>query len=236
MLELLSFLVISLLIFLIFLAISIIIMAPWWWVEIKVKWAWPTVEQMKDGLTVVGIFLGAMFFMYKVLAGWMLLNLSVSLDLQRVHSANDKEDYLLIKSKLTKGDVDGMRIQHAELQITPDPEGKLSYKTMRLAEIYRLAVTTAGDVSWDQPDKGNPTLTLALSETLEASQYLKVSREVAYKVEIVVIGSRLNVPILPQTAQWRASAVSVPLPPEAPMTGPNKSYSQTPLEPVQSPH
>jgi len=71
----------------------------------------------KDIATLLAAGGALLFFGYKVIAGWLLLNLSVSLTIER-EPVEGGDDHLLVKILLDKGKVDAARLLSGELRIT----------------------------------------------------------------------------------------------------------------------
>ena len=61
-------------------------------------------------LTIIALTSAAGFFIWKLIAGWLILNLEVFIELQRQRKSDDN-DFLAIKLKLQKGNTDALWLE-----------------------------------------------------------------------------------------------------------------------------
>jgi len=177
-----------------------------------------TLTDAKTFLEIAAIIAALLFFLYKLVAGWMLPNLKLSLDLPRqLAEGRPGNDWLVIKVMLEKGSIDGTRIHLVQFRVSPVEGTSFNPLTITVHRAKRLQVSR-DSVSWESPPALHP-LNLAPGDCMEFSELCLVPTGVACLVEAVVVADRAYVRVTRALAQWRASAIS--LPPQE-RTEPNK--------------
>lgn len=160
----------------------------------------------KDFYTSAAIVAGAAYFVYKLLAGWLVINLSLEIKTARQHQ-NDDADLLIVTLCLEKGGIDAARLLQAQLRITPDPVSSKGNTVVPVSGIQRLECSK-NTINWNKPLSAE-YLNLAPNEKTHFSEIFRVRPEQDYKIEAIVIEDRYR--IWRTLGQWRASAVSPPV-------------------------
>ena len=168
----------------------------------------------KDLATLLAAGAALLYFGYKVVAGWLLLNLTISIKHER-QSALNEDDHLVVDLALAKGKVDSARLLDTEMRLTALERDDIEPLTRVLSSTGRLKFPTGERVKWDEPDIGNPTLTLSTEETINLSEHFRIKPGVVYRIEVVVKGDRFRDRCLPSLSQWRAAAISLPKEPKS---------------------
>jgi len=163
---------------------------------------------------VLAIVLAFEFFVYKLLTGWLISNLNVKIEPQRIWSAG-QTDHLAIKLILTKGAIDSLWLKKIYLKvsevISDDPSQN---KCIKEFEPLNYEKRSLDKDLW----KGNviAKYTISLGEEVCFSAYLPVSNGKVIAIEVLVLGTRLFYGIesfssKDKSIQWRASAIVLPV-------------------------
>jgi hypothetical protein len=161
-------------------------------------------------LEVLALLAAAAFFLFKMVDGWGLVNLSIELAAQR--DSGIKGDWVAVNLKLTKGDQGSLELHTVELRCLPT--GATAGESVRIPLIYPLKRKPEDDlnmndtrIEWDKVDDSRPRLHLPPGESTQYSHVFNVPVGVPCQIEAIVIGKR---PISNRYGQWRAS-IAVPL-------------------------
>lgn len=171
-----------------------------------------TVSLVKDVTTILAVLGALVYFGYKVYAGWLLLNLDISLDSERA-VVKGGDDHLVVKIGLAKGKVDSARLLAAKIRVQAIATNGEPAQFRDVGSTRRLQFSDE-EVRWDSEDPTNPLLTLAAEETMELSEHFRVTPGVAYRVDLVVRGDRFKDSKIPSLSQWRAAMTVLPALPE----------------------
>jgi len=168
------------------------------------------VSVVRDVATVLGVFGALLFFGYKILAGWMLINLNVAIATERRTTANDQDDHLVIKVVLEKGKVDAARLLGVEMRLSPVETNEAPFFVREVSNTQRVARNENGRINWDAIDTRKKYLNLSTEERAEFAEHFRVPPDVVYRVDVVVTGDRFRDRVIPSLSQWRASAIVLP--------------------------
>jgi hypothetical protein len=170
-------------------------------------------EHLSKALALLGALL---FFGYKVVSGFMVTNMSLKPGCARQPTADEKFDDLTISVTLSKGDRGSVAIHDAAARLY-DAAG-VGSDPVPLNSIARLSFVsqaigniTQKKIAWDVRSKSSPFLKLTPGDEMTLSAHCKVSSIDTCRVEVIVLGQRINSSF---TAQWRGSVVVVPLTPK----------------------
>jgi len=155
-------------------------------------------------IEIIALLAAGGFFLYKLIDGWGLLNLSLELKANR--KERNELDLVVITLKLSKGDRGSVELHSVELRCaTEDREPEL----VRIPLIHPLKLKLDGDlqedetrVKWGQIDDDRPPIHLPPGESTEYSHVFRVPHGALCSVEALVIGKR---PLSTRRGQWRAS-------------------------------
>lgn len=152
------------------------------------------------------------FFLYKMLAGYFMTNLSVTLTTARQHLTSER-DHLAVSVELAKGDRGTVRLHDCQVRISwkGDPPiikpligtDRRSKNTERFAEKLKRNV-----VNWDKRSVTQPFLHLTAGESSQFATYAEVPANAICEVEVAILAMRRTGV---RVGQWRASAISLPL-------------------------
>ena len=158
-------------------------------------------------------FFGAvLFFGFKILSGFFIHNLSVSLNCSRTSLTDTDKDVIIVTAKLTKGDVSALTlhdmkacISYGEHTETVEFHGirRCSYKTEKIGSTTRKVIRP------DRLSESSPLLNFGLGEEGEFSCSVEVPANETVVVELIVLGKRAIVGT--RMGQCRSSTVVAPL-------------------------
>ena len=184
------------------------------WPGPKVDTSKSTVEQLSDFLQTLGLLAASLFFTYKLFTGWLIINMSISIQTTR-QKVSAGDDLLVVTVNLNKGSTDTLWLTAVECQVLPigkpHPRGSMPKRKSLLGKRPRYQ-TTQSTVHWHRP-RSNRGLTLSPGEQTSFAGMFTVVPTYAYQVEVVVLGTR---PLWwpGSVGQWRAVAVALPVPPK----------------------
>jgi hypothetical protein len=156
-----------------------------------------------------------LFFLWKLLTGWLIINLSVSVEASRQRDSNvqpsssEIRDFLNIKLKLSKGNTDTLMLREVELRLWECENGKPSslLSTIPIGEIEKLPLPGAG--RQQTGNHGNAQkLTLSPGESVEYGRTAIVPADRIILVEAIVTGYRT---FWQPGFEWRCSTSSSPM-------------------------
>lgn len=156
-------------------------------------------------LKIAALVSGGLFFGWKVWTGWLVINLSVGIETQRVHLANG-QDAVSIKVNLDKGPTDTLYIQDLSVRVTETlGNGQNKVQILDFPELKRLNKNN-DKLVW-KTNSSNKQITLSPSEKAHFSNVVEVGYNNYCLIEVAVLGIREA----RGDFQWRTSAVSLPL-------------------------
>src|ERR1700754_3983892 len=74
-------------------------------------------DNMENKLKIIAFGTGFLFFAYKLLTGWLFINLNVSLEPER-EPADNENDHLALKITLAKGNIDSLWVDSIECRVS----------------------------------------------------------------------------------------------------------------------
>lgn len=164
-------------------------------------------SQVQMWLAIAGFAAAGSFFVWKLFTGWLFINLKVAIKLDRVRK-DDANDHLGITLSLDKGSIDSVWLKHVSARVTWDGNREPEPIDMS-AETQRLHVHAKKAV-WDQLELAGRSIALSPGEATTIARYAEVPAAKPVKVEVLIFGDRTF--WRERGFQWRASAVSLPLP------------------------
>ena len=161
-------------------------------------------------LTVVPGMIAFNFFMYKLLAGWLLVNMTVKVEGTRQAVSGDLQtDHLSLKVTLNKGSIDSVWIDKIEIRLREMRNG-----TSADFFVVPLNIEKLGDTDLDYwAGTKSDFYTISSGEEACFAAYTTVPANVVVSAELLVLGTRLFYGIessLDKRIQWRSSAVILP--------------------------
>jgi hypothetical protein len=151
-------------------------------------------------------FIGAgLFFFYKFISGYLLINMSISVEFKRRNLSVGDEEMLVITTKLKKGDQGAVLLHDAQARVSYSDKSFI----VPFSDIERLSFSHQSNpsrqaIAWSRSKKA-PFIRMSPGEETEFSSTCRVPKQALCKVEVVILGHR---PTSGKFGQWRASCVS----------------------------
>jgi hypothetical protein len=168
-----------------------------------------TAEDTKAIAETVALTCAAVFFLWKVISGYLHVELGLSISSSRTPQLNGN-DLLVVTAKLNKGARGSVRLHDVQVRLTFDGTvltkpligfHRQSYRTETIGSTKR------GVISWDKPSSSAPLLRLSPDEETEFSCYAEIPKPTVCVIELAVLGRESS---WLGFSQWRASHVSTP--------------------------
>jgi hypothetical protein len=185
-------------------------------------------ETIKDVLLpLFGVLAAGGYFGYKVATGYLYTNLSVELTQRRQTSVNEGNDHIVVTMKISKGDRGTIEIDDIKLRFTSP-----LFDTIVAVEDNRRLFweNSAGEppryaIDFSQFNDVAPVLRLTPGESTQFEANTEVPSGETVRIELAILGQSLRIDYVPGIrvlfprqrgiGQWRASVVSLPIPPKA---------------------
>ncbi len=156
-------------------------------------------------LTIIATASAAGFFIWKIFAGWLVVNLEISIETER-QTQSDTEDLLGFKIQLKKGSTDTLKIKDIRARVCEQIDGDALHE-LTFPEIEKLNTNEMHIISWKKPFAGRK-ITLSPGESFHLGRFVRIPVGIPVIIEAAVHGTR--------TAwgfgfQWRASIASLPV-------------------------
>jgi hypothetical protein len=177
-------------------------------------------KDAKSVLEVIGIGAAFLFFCYKLLAGWLFINLDVNIVAER-SEADVSNDHLGLTVTLKKGGIDSCWVEDIQFRVSEikdmangfSPEGVKFIRPggMKLNIFYHNE-NDITEAVWERAVEKH--YVLSPDEQTSFSAYTTVAKHKVVFVEIIVIGTRPFYSILMKKrkfVQWRSSIVVLPV-------------------------
>ncbi|MFN3849402.1 MAG: hypothetical protein ACK4NY_08245 [Spirosomataceae bacterium] len=155
-----------------------------------------------DILKTIGLVAAGCYFLWKVIAGWLVINLEIAIETERQEETPEL-DLLAFKILFKKGNTDTLNIK--DIQARVYGEGVEKPEVFEFSEITKLALSNH-KITWSDNPKGTK-ISLSPSESLHLGRFTRVLAKKPVIVEAVIHGTRRFWGI---GFQWRASVVSLP--------------------------
>jgi len=170
---------------------------------------WISLDIVKK-LAEIGAYLSALgFFIYKALAGYNIVNVAISVHVDR-RGRDTNNDDLAIAVTLRKGGHGSLKLHDARVRVTW-PSGEVE---LPLIGIERLSFTTDSDevqrhrVTMNRASKSKPYLHITPDEEATFSCATIIPRSAVCVVQAAVLGSSV---FWRSVGQWRSSVIALPV-------------------------
>jgi hypothetical protein len=168
------------------------------WVN-NISWA-----ETRNFAETVALLFAALYFAYKLVTGYQVINLSVKLSYVREPSTTENKDYLAVLVTLLKGDRGSLRFYDAQVRVTC--EGEHEGRILALPDIQRLSFRNK-KLAWDKMSTTVPFIWITPGDEVLFSCCCEVERSKPCLIEVAILGRKK---FHPKIGQWRASLVSLP--------------------------
>lgn len=172
-------------------------------------------SHVENVIKAMGAGFAIIFFGYKLITGWLILNLSIDLETdRRAIQGEDASDELSLTVILEKGNIDSFWLNDIDIRVSElQQDGTRMVKGY--IKPYGMKKTHAldGKVAWESDEY--PNYVLSPNEKTSFSAYTRVSKRSVILLEVNILGSRPFYGIESKrgdrSIQWRASTISLPV-------------------------
>lgn len=156
------------------------------------------------------------FFVYKLLTGWLISNLNVKIEAERMWS-EELKDHLAVKLILTKGGIDSVWLKKIHLKvsevISDDRSKNICINEIEPLNYEKRSLKDPNDL-WNGPVKSRYTISLGEEACFSAYQPVDSGKVIA--IEVLVLGTRFFYGIesfssTEMSIQWRSSVIVLPV-------------------------
>lgn len=164
----------------------------------------------KDLAEVIALSAAAIFFLYKLISGYLIINLTMKVDCERRAINSNKQDILAITVQLSKGDRGSLEIHDATINV----ECEDRTQEVELLGFRRSTYRPRDDyekykkVNWGVQSNEAPFLRLTPGEETQLAAKCLVPKDKPCAVQAVVLGKRTKGW---KVGQWKAACVSLPI-------------------------
>jgi hypothetical protein len=177
----------------------------------------------KDFVTALGIVAAGVYFAFRAWFGFFNVNVSISVTAERRRGPQDGRDYLMANVAIEKGSNAALSLLHGAVRLVPQcaPDAETRERVLVLdlcrleTRLKNLAASEVAVIGW-MPAK-EKALFVSPGEKMHFACVDVVRADVPYLVEAVIVGKKrwrkpdaLSAVVTGFTAQWRATAVSLP--------------------------
>ena len=168
------------------------------------------------------------FFLYKLLTGYLMTNLSVSISCSRQCANRNGKDHLTVTASLSKGERGSVNLHDAQVKVKWN--GDENAESLIGADRRSLKTEVVGEsnrkvVNWAKRSAKQPFLRLTAGESCQFATYFEVPCAQVCEIELAVLGMKQSGF---RVGQWRASTISLPHAHNEQDTKPNNSFNPSP--------
>ena len=163
-----------------------------------------TLDAVEQWLKVIALVAGGAFFAWKLLTGWLIINLRMSLKLERSAKSPDI-DYLGITLTLEKGTTDSIWLQH--ITARANWPNRVNPEPIDMSDELRWLKVCDNSIVWGNYNSSYGKIALSPGESTTVARVTEVPVDTPVTVEVAAFGARA---LWRRGFQWRASAVSLP--------------------------
>lgn len=161
-------------------------------------------NQLESILKIVAIISAAGFFGWKIIAGWLIVNLEIEIQTDR-RKMDEQNDWLSINLLLKKGNTDALWLKDIVVRLYT-PDGVQIFDNITFDEFQSLDIVKE-KIRWSPPAKDRRKYTIAPGEVFRFGTIRSVKSNNPLIIEAAVFGKRA---FWPKGFQWRSSVTSLP--------------------------
>lgn len=165
-------------------------------------------ETIKTVVEITAYASAAGFFVWKVVSGFLIVNLSIEAKAERVPAAEGR-DHLAVAVTISKGSIGSLQLHDARVRVTYD-EGQQELELIgynRLSSELKDSPLSRRRITFERPSKRQPLLFLTPEEKATFSTCTDVPRHKPSTIEAAILGILTGGR---RFGQWRSSIVSLP--------------------------
>lgn len=163
-------------------------------------------EEVKNVLTIIAAFSASVFFIWQIVAGWLVVNVEISILTER-QTKSEAEDWLAFKLVFKKGKTDTLQIKDIKARVITQDGSIVSGGLFSFDEIHKLSVTN-NMVDWSKLNEDARNISLSPEESFHLGRFVSVPVGEPLIVEMVLHGTRT---MWGRGFQWRTSVASLPI-------------------------
>lgn len=163
-------------------------------------------NDVKNLLTIIAAISASVFFIWQIVAGWLVVNVEVSILTDR-QPKNDVEDWLAFKLIFKKGKTDTLQIKDIKARVYKQDGSIVQGGLFSFDEIHKLNAIN-NIVDWNKLNKDGRNISLSPEESFHLGRFLKVPAGEPLIIEMVLHGTRT---MWGRGFQWRTSTASLPV-------------------------
>jgi hypothetical protein len=167
------------------------------------------------------------FFLYKLLTGYLMTNLSASISCSRQCAYRNGKDHLIVSVNLSKGERGSVNLHDAQVKVkwNSGAEAKpLIGANRRSLKTEAVGKSERRVVNWAKQSAKQPFLRLTAGESCQFAAYFEVPCAQVCEIELAVLGMKQSGL---RVGQWRASAFSLPHADDMQDAKPNNSFNRS---------
>jgi hypothetical protein len=162
--------------------------------------------ELKDILTIIAALSASVFFIWQIVAGWLVVNVEVSILTER-QTKSDTEDWLAFKLVFKKGKTDTLQIKDIKARVRTQNGDTVKDGLFSFDEIHKLDAP-GNTIDWNKLNRDGRNISLSPDESFHLGRFVIVPACDPLIIEMVLHGTRT---MWGRGFQWRTSVVSLPL-------------------------
>jgi hypothetical protein len=189
-------------------------------ITIYVCFRLPSKDKPEEVIKILTFSAALIFFTYKLLAGWLFINLNVKIEPERMNR-DANTDHLVLKLTLEKGSIDSLWLKDIQFRCSEITETNNELKQIPVGKIKPIGMHKTdfssngnNDISALWEGEKQEYYVLSPNENGTFSTYTTVAKGKVILVEVIVLGTRPFYGIqdkLRRTIQWRSSLIVLPV-------------------------
>lgn len=158
-------------------------------------------------LTIIASVSAAVFFIWKIIAGWLVVNVEISIEIDR-QAQTEKEDLLAFKIIFKKGNTDTLQIKDIQARVSYQQNGEQKQQVEMFPEINKLSINDKKIMNWKTLDAKGRKISLSPGESFHVGRFVWIPTATPVIVEAILHGTRK---FWKRGFQWHASIASLPV-------------------------
>jgi hypothetical protein len=177
-------------------------------------------EGIEEVIKILTFSAALIFFAYKLLVGWMFINLNVKIEPER-KNLDANNDHLVLKLTLEKGSIDSLWLEDVQIRFSEITETGNELKQTPIGKIKPIgmhktnfSIDGNNDISALWEGERSDYYVLSPNEDATFSTYTTVGKGKVILIEVIVLGTRPFYSIQykhRKPIQWRSSVIVLPV-------------------------
>ncbi|HMI77454.1 MAG TPA: hypothetical protein VK484_01610 [Ferruginibacter sp.] len=163
-------------------------------------------DELKNILTIIAALSASVFFIWQIVAGWLVVNVEISIITER-QSKSREQDWLAFKLVLKKGKTDTLQIKDIKARVRKQDGETIENGSFSFEEIHKLNAP-GNKIDWNELNEDGRNISLSPDESFHLGRFVMAPAGEPLIVEMVLHGTRT---MWGRGFQWRTSVVSLPV-------------------------